>query len=106
MLERSDQILCKAQPITWSAWSYPNVLISVDARNRKRLSQFVDQGDRLFQQDHTGHSGVRLWTELDDLVADLDVSAGDGLLHTFHPDPGYVTPLPFAFFSSAMQMAS
>lgn len=43
-------------------------------------------------------AGAILWTELDDLVVEEDVVAGDGLFHTLPPDSGYVTTLPFAFF--------
>jgi len=45
-----------------------------------------------------GDAGVMLWTELDHLVADSSTVGGDGLLHTYQPDPGSVTSLPFAFF--------
>jgi hypothetical protein len=45
-----------------------------------------------------GNAGVMLWAELDDLLVETEVAAGDGLLHTFHPEPGSITSYPFAFF--------
>jgi hypothetical protein len=45
-----------------------------------------------------GDAGVMLWTEFDDLVVEIDAVAGDGLLHTLHPDPGSIITIPFAFF--------
>jgi hypothetical protein len=43
-------------------------------------------------------TGAILWTELDDLVVEEEVIAGDGLFHTFQPDLGSVTTFPLAFF--------
>jgi hypothetical protein len=45
-----------------------------------------------------GETGVMLWVQLADLVADSNVVAGDGLLHTFRSDASTVTSFPLAFF--------
>lgn len=45
-----------------------------------------------------GEAGVSIWMTLDDLVVELDVIAGNGLLHTFSAGAGKLSTLPLAFF--------
>jgi hypothetical protein len=45
-----------------------------------------------------GESGALMWVELDHLLAEADLVAGEGVLRTYRSDEGTVTSFPLALF--------